>query len=120
MHPHCMTIPPNVANGVEIRPEQSGPVFSIDPGTGQLHMRYTARTRSIVWRDDDATRAAVHALERLLNSDLPQILHHRMAAGHGILCNNVLHTRAGFTDDAATGEQRLVLRARYHDRIQLP
>lgn len=119
MHPRCMTIPANVENGIEIRPEQTGPVFSIDPSTGHLHMRYTARTRSIVWRDDAATRAAVRALERLLNSNLPQILRHRMAAGHGILCNNVLHTRTGFTDDASTGEQRRVLRARYYDRIRL-
>jgi hypothetical protein len=118
MHPRCMTIPPNVENGVEIRAEQTGPVFSVEPASGALHMRYTARTRSIVWRDDDATRAAVRALERLLNSDLPQILRHRMTAGQGVLCNNVLHTRTGFADNAATGEQRLVLRARYYDRIQ--
>ena len=32
------------------RPEQSGPVFSVDPEQGFLHMRYTARTRSIVWK----------------------------------------------------------------------
>ncbi len=119
MHPECMTIPANIENGIEIRARQTGPVFSIDDATGHLHMRYTARTRSIEWRDDDSTRAAVRALERLLSSNLPQLLRHRMASGEGILCNNILHTRTGFTDNAQTGEQRLVLRARYHDRIQL-
>ena len=33
----------------------------------------------------------------------------------GILCNNVLHDRSGFTDDPA--RPRLILRARYHERI---
>ena len=34
----------------------------------------------------------------------------------GILCNNVLHDRTGFTDDPA--RPRLILRARYHERIR--
>jgi alpha-ketoglutarate-dependent taurine dioxygenase len=119
MHPQCMTIPPNVENGVVIRPTQSGPVFSLNPADGSLHMRYTARTRSIAWRDDALTRAAVAALEALLNSDSPLILQHRMEAGEGVLCNNVLHTRTGFANNAATGEERLVLRARYLDRIHI-
>jgi len=36
--------------------------------------------------------------------------------GMGLLCNNVLHDRSGFTDDPA--RPRLIYRARYHDRIQ--
>lgn len=119
MHPQCMTIPANIENGAEIRPAQTGPVFSVDADTGTLHLRYTARTRSIAWRDDAATRAAVAAIEGLLNHPATPILQHRMAAGQGILCNNVLHTRTGFTDNAATGEQRRVFRARYHDRIRI-
>jgi len=34
----------------------------------------------------------------------------------GILCNNVLHDRSGFTDDPV--RPRLILRARYHERIE--
>ena len=117
MHPQCMTIPANIENGVEIRAAQTGPVFSVDPVDGNLHMRYTARTRSIVWRDDSSTRAALQHLDTLLNSEDTPIFQHRMQACHGILCNNVLHTRSAFEDDASTGEQRLVLRARYYDRI---
>ena len=57
--PDAMTIPANAADGAELRPAQTGPVFSADAGA--LHMRYTARTRSIEWRpdDDDARRGAV-------------------------------------------------------------
>jgi hypothetical protein len=33
------------------------------------------------------------------------------------VCNNVLHNRSAFTDDAALGLSRLVYRARYLDRI---
>ena len=117
MHPRCMTIPANIENGVEIRAAQSGPVFSVDPADGRLHMRYTARTRSISWRDDRATRAALQKLETLLTSEHTPIFQHRMQPGQGILCNNVLHTRTAFDDDASTGEQRLVLRARYYDCI---
>lgn len=117
MHPQCMTIPANIENGIELRAAQTGPVLSIDPTDGHLHMRYTARTRSITWRDDSATRAALQQLDALLNSEHTPIFQHRMQPGHGILCNNVLHTRTAFDDDASTGEERLVLRARYYDRI---
>ena len=37
------------------RAAQTGPVFSIDPASGDLHMRYTARTRSIEWKQDATT-----------------------------------------------------------------
>lgn len=117
MHPQCMTIPANIENGTEIRAAQTGPVFSIDPVDGGLHMRYTARTRSIAWRNDNTTRAALRQLDTLLNSENAPIFHHRMQAGQGILCNNVLHTRTGFDDGPGAGEQRIVLRARYYDRI---
>ncbi len=36
--------------------------------------------------------------------------------GMGLLCNNVLHDRAAFTDDP-THPPRLLYRARYLDRI---
>jgi len=97
-----------------VRPAQGGPVFSLDPD-GHLHMRYTARTRSIAWKQDAATQAAVAALEGLLASDSPFILQGQLAPGMGLLCNNVLHDRAAFRDDPA--RPRLLYRARYLDRI---
>lgn len=115
MHPHAMEIPPNDEGDGVIREAQSGPVFSVFGDDATLHMRYTARTRSIKWRDDEMTTAAVAFLGDYLNRDSPYIFRHRMAAGEGVFCNNVLHNRTGFEDDKA--RQRSFLRARYFDRI---
>jgi alpha-ketoglutarate-dependent taurine dioxygenase len=116
MAPDAMTIPANDEAG-GIRPAETGPVFSVDPMTGSLHMRYTARTRSIVWKDDASTRAAVQALEALLHGSSPYVFRHRLVAGQGLLCNNVLHNRTAFTDAVDKGMTRLLYRARYYDRI---
>jgi alpha-ketoglutarate-dependent taurine dioxygenase len=118
MAPDAMTIPANAEAGGENRPAQTGPVFSIDSATGSLHMRYTARTRSIEWKPDAATRNAVKALEQLLSGDSPHVFHYRLAAGEGLLCNNVLHNRTEFADDVDKGISRLIYRARYYDRIR--
>jgi hypothetical protein len=117
MEPDAMTIPANTESGIETRAASIGPVFLVD-AAGNLHMRYTARTRSIEWKQDAATREAVGFLEKLLGGDSPYMFHHRMAAGQGLLCNNVLHNRTAFTDDVDKGIARLVYRARYHDRIR--
>jgi alpha-ketoglutarate-dependent taurine dioxygenase len=113
-----MTIPANTEDGGEIRPAQTGPVFSVDPVTGSLHMRYTARTRSIEWKTDSTTQRAVKVLERLLTDESPYVFHYRLAAGEGLLCNNVLHNRTEFADDVDKGIHRLIYRARYYDRIR--
>jgi len=116
MQHDAMTIPANTESGEETRAASVGPVFSTD-AAGNLHMRYTARTRSIEWKQDAATREAVRVLEQLLAGDSPCIFRHRMAAGQGLVCNNVLHNRTAFTDDVDKGIARLVYRARYYDRI---
>jgi hypothetical protein len=118
MQPDAMTIPPNIEAGVELRAAQTGPVFSVAPDTGELHMRYTARTRSIEWKDDRNTRMAAGFLLELLTNDSIYVIRHRLRAGQGIICNNVLHKREAFADDAAAGQQRLLYRARYHERIR--
>lgn len=115
MEPDAMIIPPNVEGGEEIRGEQAGPVFSVDPQHGTLHCRYSARTRNIIWKDDDITRKAAGCITDFLNSDDAPVLHYRLNAGEGIVCNNVLHNRTGFTDDEQ--QKRLLYRARYFDRI---
>jgi alpha-ketoglutarate-dependent taurine dioxygenase len=115
MQPDAMTIPARADGGGVVRPAETGPVFSVDPSTGALHMRYTARTRSIEWKDDPAVRAAVAFLERLLAGPSPHIHRLTLRPGMGLLCNNVLHDRAGFSDDPAS--PRLIYRARYYDRI---
>lgn len=109
-----MTIPANIVDGREIRPDRTGPVFSVMPD-GNLHMRYTARTRSILWKDEAVTRSAVKALEALLRSDSPYIYRAILQSGQGLISNNVLHDRSGFEDgDSVT---RLLYRLRYYLRI---
>ena len=117
MHPGVMTIPENTLEPGVHRPAVSGPVFSIDPGDSALHMRYTARTRSISWKDDAVTRDAVSFLEELLTPPVSFAFRVCLNAGEGIVCNNVLHNREAFTDAPDTKQQRLVWRARYRDRI---
>lgn len=115
MQPDAMTIPERVDEADGIRPAQSGPVFSVDAASGNLHMRYTARTRSIEWKQEEQTLAAVAALEKLLGSDSSYIYRTRLEPGMGVLCNNVLHDRSAFRNDA--DHTRLLFRARYFDRI---
>lgn len=115
--PDAMTIPANTESGVAIRPACSGPVFSVDTESGSLHMRYTARTRSISWRDDESTRAARRLLEQLMGGDSPYVFTHRLAGGEGLVCNNVLHERTAFALAADGQPGRLIYRARYRDRI---
>jgi alpha-ketoglutarate-dependent taurine dioxygenase len=115
MQPDAMTIPERTDEDGVARAEQTGPVFSVDAASGALHMRYTARTRSIVWKDDAPTRAAVAFLEQMLASDDSPVFRLTLQPGMGLVCNNVLHDRAGFIDDPL--QPRLLYRARYLDRI---
>ncbi len=114
MAPDAMTIPAREDAGEVARAAQSGPVFSVDGRDGSLHMRYTARTRSIRWKDDAATLKAVAFLERLLAEDSAHVVRVRLDAGMGIVANNVLHARGAFADDPL--RPRLLYRARYLDR----
>ncbi|TCK18505.1 TfdA family taurine catabolism dioxygenase TauD [Thiogranum longum] len=115
MAPDAMAIPPNIQNGQQLRPRQTGPVFSIDP-RGCLHMRYSARARNIEWKADSTTQAAAECLLNLFQQDSPYIFRHRLEAGEGVVSNNALHCRTGFShgsDDVS----RLLYRARYFDRV---
>jgi hypothetical protein len=115
MRPDAMTIPGNDDEAMQDRPERAGPVFSLNPD-GTLHMRYTARTRSIAWNEAPDVQDAVRALEGLLASNPPGMMRHRLEAGQGLVSNNPLHTRAKFRDDPA--HPRLLWRARFYDRIK--
>jgi alpha-ketoglutarate-dependent taurine dioxygenase len=113
MQPDAMTIPARLDDSGVARPDQAGPVFSVHAGA--LHMRYTARTRSIAWKEDPAVKAAVAALEALLATPPAHVFRARLEAGMGLVCNNVLHDRAAFTDGPA--RKRLIYRARYYERV---
>ncbi len=113
MHRQAMTIPANIVDGTEQRPERTGPVFSLQID-GHLHMRYTDRTRSILWRDDPDTAEAVAALKDILHKKTAWHFCAKLEPGWGLVGNNPLHTRTGFVDGA---RPRLLYRARYYDRI---
>ncbi len=117
MRPDAMTIPARLdADGVA-RAAQTGPVFSVDPGA--LHLRYTARTRSIEWNPDAQVQQAAQRLAALLESGSDiGVLSLRLQSGMGLVCNNVLHDRSAFVDDPA--RPRLLYRARFLDRVARP
>jgi len=117
VQPDVLTIPPNIENGKEIRGAQSGPVFSLDPLSNTLHMRFSARTRNIEWKNDTQTTEAVDCMKGLLSDNNPYVITYRMQAGEGIIANNVLHNRTEFTDSEIEEQKRLLYRARYYDRV---
>ena len=111
---NVLTIPARMDEGGVARAEQTGPVFSVDE-QGFLHMRFTERKKNIAWRQDAATQAALAALERILATPTPWTLHGRLEPGMGLVCNNVLHDRSGFTETPQ--RRRLLYRARYYERV---
>ncbi len=113
-----MTIPARTdKDGQIVRQAETGPVFTVRPDSGKLHMRYTARKHNIVWKDDTLTQQALSFLKTMLESTLPYIYQGRLEAGMGLVCTNVLHDRSGFEDNDT--HKRLLYRARYFDRINL-
>ena len=118
MHPEAMTIPENREEDGSVRPVSVGPVFYPDPETGEMQMRYTARTRSIEWRDDSLTREAVAFLQATLEKPDPMTISIRFGKGQGVLCNNVLHDRTGFDAQAQAFSPRVVYRVRFHNRVK--
>jgi alpha-ketoglutarate-dependent taurine dioxygenase len=115
MHAEALTIPANDVETDAVRDAETGPVF--DVVDGKLAMRYTHRLRSAVWRDDPLTAAARQFLRNLLDNGDPLMLTHRLSAGEGLICNNVLHRRTGFENSAGSGQGRLLYRARFRDRV---
>jgi hypothetical protein len=113
MRADAMTIPAREDDDGIARPAQAGPVFSVEDGA--LHMRYTARTRSIEWHPDAEVQQAVARLAALLDAGLPGQLQLRLEPGMGLVGHNVLHDRSAFVDDPA--RPRLLYRARYLDRV---
>jgi len=114
-HPEALTIPANELAGDGVRDAISGPVFA--EIESRLVMRYTHRQRHAVWRDDMVTKAAQEFLRAYLDGGDDMIATHRLTAGQGIICNNVLHRRNGFEDALEADRRRLVYRARFRDRV---
>lgn len=116
-HPQAMTIPANTNDKGAVRPASVGPVFFVDGASGRLQMRYTARTRSIEWRDDPITQEASKWMRDWLASDDEFMVQIKLDIGQGILNNNVLHNRTSFVDDPNGITPRTMMRVRFHNRI---
>lgn len=118
LHPQTFTIPANILKGEILRPAQTGSVFSFN-ADGSLHMRYSARQKNVIWRDDPTTQAAAQFLLDLWEQDTPYKLSYTLQAGEGVLCNNVLHCRTAFVDAAEPEKKRLLYRGRYLESAAL-
>lgn len=114
MDPEALTIPERRDEDGVARPAVTGPVFSIERATGDLHARFTARRRSIEWKCDATVSEAAARLLAILDGDDTYVLRTRLDAGMGLVCNNVFHARSSFTDGASA---RLLFRARFVERI---
>lgn len=110
-----MLVPAGTKAGGGVRPDRSGPVFSVT-NQGNLHMRYTARKRNIEWSQAPLVQEAITFLEKTLNNkNNPYVFKGLLEPGMGLISNNVLHDRAAFTDSSEN--KRHYYRARYFDRI---
>jgi alpha-ketoglutarate-dependent taurine dioxygenase len=120
MHKEAMTIPENRDQRSKYRLPSIGPVFFFDDVSGRLQMRYSARNRNIIWRDDDVTTKARAVLNEIMD-DEPMIVRHKLRPGQGIISNNILHNRTKFTNrDDEYSSSRLLYRIRYLDAVRSP
>ena len=107
--------PPRMEEGKTARNTESGPVFSIDPTSGTLYMRYTERSRNVIWKDDKQTNQAIAYLAENLETNPSLVFSHKLEAGQGLIANNVLHNRTSFIDEP--NNRRLLYRARFLERV---
>lgn len=105
MDPEALTIPERRERDGVARPAIAGPVFSVDPATGDLHARFTVRRRSVQWKCDATVSEAAAHLLALLDGGAPYVLRTRLEAGMGLVCNNVFHARSTFGDARALRPQ---------------
>ena len=115
-HPEAFAIPANILKGEEIRSAQTGAVFSFN-ADGSLHMRYSARQKNVIWRNDPTTQAAAQFLLDCWEQESVYKLRYTLQAGEGFICNNVLHCRTAFVDAEAPAKKRLLYRGRYLERV---
>ncbi len=114
-HPQAMSIPQHEVGGNVRRPKSTGPIFFIDDNTSKLSMRYTQRKKNINFLDSNEVLEAVESLDELLRSNTDYHFKLLLEPNQGIICNNVIHKRNKFIDDAKN--PRLLLRGRYYDHI---
>ena len=92
------------------------PVFYLDDNEN-LCMRYTARQRNINWKKDKQVENALACLTEILHENT-YMFTYRLNVKEGVICNNVLHKRTAFEDDAQ--QKRLLYRGRFYNRVARP
>lgn len=111
-----MAIPANLDDQQALREVTTGPVFSVEPISGLLNMRYTSRPGNIQWKQDQLSQQALQAIREIL-SDENHSVRLRLASKQGLICRNILHGRSAFDPDLKQSP-RLLYRARYFDAIR--
>jgi alpha-ketoglutarate-dependent taurine dioxygenase len=120
MQPNALSIPANEDGSKIIRAAHTGPALAIDPLTGALHLRYTARKTHVSWLDDARVSGALVFLEAMLSGNCSHIFRIKLQPGSGLVGNNVLHGRTKFEDGDGPDGKRLIYRIYYQDRISGP
>jgi alpha-ketoglutarate-dependent taurine dioxygenase len=118
MQNDVMMVPANEINEKQIRPAQTGPVFFVDKSSQALCMRYTARQRNIVWKQDKMVQSALTFIQEMLQGN-PYVFHYSLNASEGVICNNVLHNRTAFEDHQDENNKRLLYRGRFYNRVAM-
>ena len=107
---NAMCIPENKKDGWA-RDAVTGPVFHWD--SNQLFMRYTERTRNVIWAE--GLEEPLLEIRKMLQ-DNRYVKAIRFESGMGVICRNVIHKRDAFVDNEDT--HRSLFRARFHDAIE--
>ena len=78
-------------------------------------MRFSARKKYVKWSTDPIVDKAVNCLKELLATEASHVVRLKLSSGQGIVCNNVLHKRSAYNDDAA--KPRVFYRLRSLNRL---
>jgi len=113
--PKVLTIPARRDGNKIVRETSVGPVFFMEKGSQKAKMRFTQRKRNIDWLESKDVSDALLELNDFLSGDSEIHHQYRLAAGEGLVCNNVLHNRSAFVDNAQ--QKRKLLRGRYKNSV---
>ena len=86
-------------------------MFAFDAG-GELHMRFSEHRDALRWQCDATVSEAAARLRRLLDRDTSCIVRTRLAAGMGVVSNNVLMMRTMLLESRTR-----MLRATFRGRV---
>jgi alpha-ketoglutarate-dependent taurine dioxygenase len=113
--PKTLTIPERREDNQIVREVSIGPVFFIDEISQKPKMRFTQRKKNIIWLESVEIADALCELNNFLSGVSEMHHQYKLAAGEGIVCNNVIHNRSAFIDSVQ--QKRKLLRGRYKNSV---